>query len=244
MAPAPPPPSSTPILNATCAILATANFTLPSTDTISSCYLAPLKPSEDFNARWSILIVFGFIIGILLFFLLSRWLLRRTRRKLITELRNTPSYDLHEVVERMYAYSHNLEDDQEFKTGPGGRIQKVTSKVEEGKRTVVIVEDLTRQPTAEFVRTRSRSRSRGRPASRGPVVPRLPPPRRQDQIPSLPLAADRTMWPPRPRTPEAAVPPAPTVVPARPAIRFDTPAVACANGCSAPPYEPPPTYDH
>ncbi len=244
MAPAPPPPESSPILNATCAILATTNFTLPSTSNLSACYLTPTKASENFNPSWSILIGFGFIIGILFLYLLSRWLVRRTRRELITELRNTPSYDLHETVERMYAYYYDCEDDHEFKIGLGGRIQKVTSKVEAGKRTVVIIEDLKRQPTAEFIRGRSRSRSRGRPTSRGPVVPPLPPPRRRAQTASLPLAADRTMWPPRPPTPEVAVPPAAAAVASRPRIRFDAHVVTCANGCSAPPYEPPPGYEH
>lgn len=84
--------------------------------------------------------------------------------------------------------------------GPGGRIQSVRTDLDRDEMIgiVTVTEDLTREPEAMKV-----SRGRQGERSRSRNVAPLPPLRRVDQIPSLPLAADRTAWPgvPRPATP-------------------------------------------
>ena len=117
-------------------------------------------------------------------------------------------------------------------------------------RIVTVTEDLTREPGAMKVSRGERlriegSRSRGRQneRSRSRNVAPLPPPRRADQIPSLPLAADRTALPEAPRLatpPEGPVAGAPTIQQTR--IRFEAPAVVCNGPCGEVPELPPPAY--
>ena len=117
-------------------------------------------------------------------------------------------------------------------------------------RIVTVTEDLTREPGAMKVsrveRLRiERSRSRGRQGerSRSRNVVTLPPSRRAGQVPSLPLAADRTAWPeaPRPATPpEEPVAIAQASLQTR--IRFEAPAAGCNGACGEVPELPPPAY--
>ncbi|KAH6717669.1 hypothetical protein BKA61DRAFT_716022, partial [Leptodontidium sp. MPI-SDFR-AT-0119] len=247
MAPTPPVVVSTPILNSTCAIEQTSNFTLPPTN-ITNCYLAPLQPPETLSALsllGILLIVLGIAGLIALFSLLTSFLLHYPRYKLVTELRNTPSYELHEKVERLYAHYHDLEDDPRFMKGPGGRIRDVHTHVDEGerRRTITITEDLTKEPGAKRVRESENGREGSRWGERQVSGLRVRPngaPRRAGQIPSLPLAADRSAWPEaaRPSTPSVIVTPQQQQT----RIGIDAPEVACGGDCGVVLDVPPPAY--
>ena len=224
------------------------------TNLTDTCSLPPLQPPKDTSL--SPLLYVPIFLGIAalgtFIYLIICFLFRYPRYKLVTDLRNTPSYQLHEKVERLYAYYHDLENDECFQTGPGGRIQSVRTDVDRDEmiRIVTVTEDLTREPGAMKVSRGERlriegSRSRGRQneRSRSRNVAPLPPPRRADQIPSLPLAADRTAWPEAPRLatpPEGPVAGAPTIQQTR--IRFEAPAVVCNGPCGEVPELPPPAY--
>ncbi|KAG4430051.1 hypothetical protein IFR05_014474 [Cadophora sp. M221] len=142
----------TPILNATCAIQQTSSFTFLSPTNLSSCYLAPLQTTSThspLSLLWILLIVFGAFGLISLLIFLIGCLMHYPRYRLITELRHTPSYELHEKAERLYVHYNDLEDDPRFMEGPGGRIRDVHTRVdEEERRRIITITDLTREPGA------------------------------------------------------------------------------------------------
>ncbi|PVH83021.1 hypothetical protein DL98DRAFT_570220 [Cadophora sp. DSE1049] len=144
MAPTPPITTITPILNTTCAALHTSNFKVPvppTTNLTATCSLPPLHPPKDtsFSSLWIFPIFLGIITLGILIYLLICFLFRYPRYKLITDLRNTPSYQLHEKVERLYAYYHDLENDERFKKGQGGRIQDVRTEVNREEMTRMVI---------------------------------------------------------------------------------------------------------
>ncbi|KAK0122405.1 hypothetical protein ONS95_010644 [Cadophora gregata] len=215
MAPTPAITTITPILNTTCVALHTFNFTIAPPSTTNLTAICSLPPLKPpKHISFSPLLVIPIICGV--------------------------------KVERLFAYYHDLEHDERFNKGPGGRIQDVKTEVndEEMTRTIIATEDLTKEPGARKIsRGESMRIERSRSRGRSQTVRPLPPLGRADQIPSLPLAADRSAWPeaPRPPTPPsqsvgAIAPPTQTMV------RFEMPAGVCSGACGEVPDMPPPAY--
>lgn len=186
-----------PLINATCAALATANYTLisPAIGNITTCLLGPHK--HGMESKYIILITFWSVVGFSLLYRWNRWFIRNSLRgKIIDDLRDaTPSSQLHEEVERLYAEYHNMKNDPRLNTGRRGRIVSVerSEDVQAGRRTIKIVENTTVKLREAYEKRPSQPTVTPKRKPRVKTVPRHPPPRRQDQIPSLPLAADRTI---------------------------------------------------
>jgi hypothetical protein len=135
------------LLNATCVANITANYTLFNTSmgNLTTC----ATPANPVNQAWFHLTFTRVALMSMLFaFKLSSILMVIMTSRMIYNLWSTPSYELHQELEKWYSGGLRKSEKKKYEKNHEGRYKSVTHTDDTftGTRTITIVEDLTRVP--------------------------------------------------------------------------------------------------